>query len=284
MEIVDADGSTVVEYGYDAWGKNIYTKGSKAEGVGKDNPFRYRGYIFDEETEMYLLGERYYSPEIGRVISADDTETLLVSESIIDKNLYAYCMNNPVMRKDETGKFFDQFFDVVSLVASIVDVVKNPDDPWAWVGLAGDVIDLVPFVTGVGETTRFMRTADRIIDRADSALDASKTVQKTKRGWTVGDDITNLTKAGNEPKWGTVRQRYWKNEAYYNPGSYTSENLARMRQGKPPLVQYKNGKYYPMELHHIQPRAQGGTHSYGNLERLAPWEHAAKDPHRYFKP
>ena len=61
---------------------------------------------------MYLLGERYYSPEIGRVISADDTETLLVSESIIDKNLYAYCMNNPVMRKDETGKFFDQFFDV----------------------------------------------------------------------------------------------------------------------------------------------------------------------------
>ena len=48
--IVDAAGSAVVEYGYDAWGKVLCTKGSKAEGVGKDNLFRYRGYAYDEET------------------------------------------------------------------------------------------------------------------------------------------------------------------------------------------------------------------------------------------
>ena len=48
----------MVEYGYDAWGKNIYTKGSKAEEVGKDNPFRYRGYVYDEETGLYYLRSR----------------------------------------------------------------------------------------------------------------------------------------------------------------------------------------------------------------------------------
>ena len=46
---------------------------------------------------------------------------------------------------------WDTIFDIVSLCFSIGDVITNPIDPWAWVGLAGDIIDLVPFVTGVGE-------------------------------------------------------------------------------------------------------------------------------------
>jgi RHS repeat-associated protein len=33
-------------------------------------------------------------------------------------------------------------------------------------------------------------------------------------GWKVGSPITNLTSKGNVPAWSTVRQRYWKNEAF----------------------------------------------------------------------
>ena len=51
--ILDSSGNLVVEYKYDAWGKPIATTGSLAATLGTRNPFRYRGYIYDEETELY---------------------------------------------------------------------------------------------------------------------------------------------------------------------------------------------------------------------------------------
>ena len=48
------------------------------------------------------------------------------------------------MRRDDGGEFWDTVFDVVSLAFSVADVIANPSDPWAWVGLAGDVVDLIP--------------------------------------------------------------------------------------------------------------------------------------------
>ena len=49
------------------------------------------------------------------------------------------------------------------LSESVGEVVKSPTDPWPWGGLAGDTIDLLPFVTGVGEVTRGVK----IINKAD---------------------------------------------------------------------------------------------------------------------
>jgi RHS repeat-associated protein len=66
------------------------------------NPFRYRSYYFDTETEFYFLKTRYYDPEIGRFMTIDDI-SYLDPESINGLNLYAYCGNNPVMRVDTTG-------------------------------------------------------------------------------------------------------------------------------------------------------------------------------------
>lgn len=60
-------------------------------------------YVRSAETGLYYLGSRYYDPEVGRFISADTTEILDVSNDLYDKNLYAYCDNNPVMRKDSGG-------------------------------------------------------------------------------------------------------------------------------------------------------------------------------------
>ena len=48
--IVDAEGNLVVEYKYDACGKPIYEAGSLLSTLGSLNPFRYRGYVWDEET------------------------------------------------------------------------------------------------------------------------------------------------------------------------------------------------------------------------------------------
>ena len=122
---------------------------------------------------MYYLNSRYYYPTIGTFISVDTTDVLTETPmDLTDKNLYAYCDNNPVVRVDCGGAFWDTIFDIISLGASIVEVCINPTDPWAWAGLAGDVVDLIPFVTGVGEATRVTTTLEVI----DGANDASRSI------------------------------------------------------------------------------------------------------------
>ena len=111
LRLVDGNGKTAAEYEYDSWGSLTAVKGENGEDIrneaghiGNINPFRYRGYYYDSETGFYYLGSRYYDPEVGRFISADTTDILGVSGNLYDKNLYAYCDNNPVMRKDLDGQ------------------------------------------------------------------------------------------------------------------------------------------------------------------------------------
>ena len=104
--LVDANGGAVVNYKYDSWGKLISITGSMSETLGKDNPYRFKGYYYDDETRMYYLKSSYYQPEICRFISADTIEVLDCQGDLNDKNLYAYCDNNPVMRVDTGGQIW----------------------------------------------------------------------------------------------------------------------------------------------------------------------------------
>ena len=90
----------MAEYVYDAWGNCTITLDKKSCGTG--NPFRYRGYYFDNDLQMYYLLTRYYDPQIGRFINADSIE-YLEPNTINGLNLYAYCGNNPVMHTDPYG-------------------------------------------------------------------------------------------------------------------------------------------------------------------------------------
>ena len=63
----------MVEYKYDAWGDhNIILSEPSYENLAKANPFRYRGYYYDEGIGLYYLKSRYYDPEVGRFITIDD--------------------------------------------------------------------------------------------------------------------------------------------------------------------------------------------------------------------
>ena len=88
---------------FDSWGKLLSTSGSLASTLGKDNPFRYRGYVYDEETGFYYLQSRYYNPEVGRFISSD--VLLSTGQGVLGHNAYAYCLNNPVNREDSNGNW-----------------------------------------------------------------------------------------------------------------------------------------------------------------------------------
>ena len=103
VALVDGTGKVVVEYSYDAWGQPLTITGSMKDTLGKANPLRYRCYVYDEETGLYYLGSRYYNPVMGRFINADGL--ISTGRSIIDSNMFAYSLNNPVTYKDYGGQF-----------------------------------------------------------------------------------------------------------------------------------------------------------------------------------
>jgi len=105
IELVAEDGTTVVSYKYDAWGNIVGTPFDISNvDLANKNPYRYRGYHYDNETSLYYCNSRYYNPEIGRWLNADDVSYLDPS-SVNGLNLYSYCGNNPVMYVDPEGNF-----------------------------------------------------------------------------------------------------------------------------------------------------------------------------------
>ncbi len=101
VKIINASGSTVVEYKYDTWGKVIAVTGSLGSTLGRLNPFRYRGYVYDTETGFYYLTTRYYDPDTGRFLNADGY--ISTGYTISGYNMFAYCLNNPLVYTDAGG-------------------------------------------------------------------------------------------------------------------------------------------------------------------------------------
>ena len=178
--LVDSSNKVVVRYQYNSWGKVTSSEDTSGVSLATLNPFCYRKYVYDPETGLYCLGSRYYDPEVGRFVNADDTDVIFAKpQELYHKNLYVYCYNNPVVRRDIQGYFWETLFDIVSLGTSVVEVCVNPGDPWNWAGLIGDAIDLIPFVTGAGEATRAVKTANKVADKTTAVIKIQKAVDFT---------------------------------------------------------------------------------------------------------
>ena len=115
--IINTSGQIVCEYKYDAYGNHKVLNSNRVETtsgnfIGNINPFRYKGYYYDVETQLYWVSSRYYSPELCRWISPDSIE-YLDPQSINGLNLYAYCGNDPINRFDPTGHSWESFWNGV---------------------------------------------------------------------------------------------------------------------------------------------------------------------------
>ena len=180
--IYDEEGTCLVTYTYDAWGNVTvsYSNGG-ASTAAKYNPLRYRGYYYDTETGLYYVSSRYYDPEIGRFINADTTDILTATPmGLTDKNLFAYCDNNPVMRADHGGDFWHIVVGaaVGALIGGVVKAVSNAiegkslTDGLATAMLAGAAsgalastgVGIVGMVAGNAAISMAENAADQVIE------------------------------------------------------------------------------------------------------------------------
>ena len=164
--ITDANGNVVAKYTYDEWGKILsITDGNgndvsaNASHIANINPLRYRGYYYDSETGLYYLLTRYYDPVTRRVINPDTTDVLTASMgALTDKNLFAYCDNNPIMRADVGGQFWATITGAIAgAIAGGISAAVSGDNILAGIGvgaatgaLAGAAVDVAIATGGVG--------------------------------------------------------------------------------------------------------------------------------------
>ena len=114
--LIDGSNKVVVRYQYNSWGKVTSSEDTSGVSLATLNPFCYRKYVYDPETGLYCLGSRYYDPEVGRFVNADDQGTIFAKpQELYNKNLYAYCDNNPIIREDVQG-----YFPIPCIVGAVV--------------------------------------------------------------------------------------------------------------------------------------------------------------------
>ena len=92
-----------------------------AASLGKLNPFRYRGYVFDEETGLYYVSSRFYNNEIKRWLNADKT-IFVITTKLKGCNPFAYCFCNPINMVDHRGSWPQWIKNYVKWVAT--EIVK----------------------------------------------------------------------------------------------------------------------------------------------------------------
>ena len=103
IAVVNKDAQVVVKYSYDAWGVCTVTQDTSGCSIATVNPFRYRGYYYDEEIGLYYLQSRYYDPVVGRFVNVDIPEIVCNVAVLHSNNLFCYCGNDPINGTDVSG-------------------------------------------------------------------------------------------------------------------------------------------------------------------------------------
>ena len=259
--IFDSNGEELVKYVYDAWGNHTaynaktnkpldissyesYTNTSNIEQfIANKNPFRYRGYYYDFETSLYYLNSRYYDPEIGRFVNADDVSNLSPME-MNGLNLYAYGINNPVNLSDQCGHaWWHWLVGALVLIGAAIAVVATAGGALAGMaavaavaagGTAATMGATVAAAVFIGAVTSF--TAMAVVAGIDS-------IGTLSNDGSFGDALNTFAGYGESAMWSTLTGGILGGLAgYYQYKSLNTFSGTHTPGKSTPFSTYKNTK------------------------------------------
>ena len=235
INITDSTGAKVVTYTYNAWGKLMSMTGNMELAV--NNPFRYRGYYYDVESGLYYLNSRYYDPQTGRFVNAEpnvDYGKFDEGAGLNGYNVFAYCANNPVMFKDDSGEF------VISISIGIGSLLT-----WATYGIATavGVGAGVAIGTAVADNIKKAQAFDDAIDQADSKIRRTVKRNSKTRFW---EAFTNgrYVSIGRGLTFNQAVNNVKKGKHVFAVTKLEAESVARVAGGKTG----RNNKPLPNEI------------------------------------
>ena len=85
--------------------------------------FRYAGYIYDEESQLYNLNARFYDAKLARFMQEDTY--LGNGTDPLSLNLYTYCFNNPLKYYDPSGHLAIKLTSIVTTIAVVTAVAAG---------------------------------------------------------------------------------------------------------------------------------------------------------------
>lgn len=223
--ILNENGIAVVSYQYSDFGET--TKYQNSEFF---NEICYTGAIYDENTGLYYLNARFYTPENARFITQDTYRGETTDAS--SWNLYAYCANNPITQLDPSGHFIETALDVLSLGWSMYDFAVRPS--WTTVGsLMWDTAAVfLPFVSG-----SYSFKGLKIVQKA-TKMDAIDDVKK----------IRTMSKL-KQRKVGKITLKVASSADDFVRGEKTCLTIGKYKDLKK-IFRWKNGSK-GIEVHHI---------------------------------
>ena len=193
VAIVNASGAEVVTYTYDAWGNILSAGGTMASTLGAHNPFRYRSYVYDQETGLYYLQSRYYNPAICRFISADSISYLGADGTPVSYNLFAYCNNNPVMYSDPIGHMPEWIGDILlgaAIIAGAALVITaltfTGGTASAFLLSAGKAALVGLEISAAGATSGIIRAGRSLAKNISEGNSFSKTISNVGKSFLAG--------------------------------------------------------------------------------------------------
>ena len=267
--IVTYGGYRVVQYSYDAWGNLLSCTGARANTIGKANPIRYRGYVYDEETGFYYLGSRYYNPEMGRFINAD----VIVGQSgsMVGLNQFVYTFNNPIMLIDPAGEWpsWSSIFGVIAVVAAVVavaalTVVTYGAAAPALAAVGGAVISSVSAGTiaaatsvAIGATTVAAAAGTASVIAGEIERTSSFSKSRSKNSQDLGSKENNSKKGSSSGK---------ANGKIKSENKAPKNNQAQNRQTRAAAKKYGLNRHQEDELHRA---VSGQGYSYQEILREA---------------
>ena len=162
-----ATGKIIAKYLYDAWGKCVSVENADGYTIGTANPFRYRGYYYDNETGFYYLNSRYYNPEVGRFLNADAFASTDIS-GVLSTNMFAYCENNPVNNCDSSGSFCVP----AAIVGGVLNAALEIAGAYIDSAISGEAVDagdlvvdvIVAFGTGFAQGGTVVQTVSTVVN------------------------------------------------------------------------------------------------------------------------